>query len=197
VSRFRRRRARGSALALALALLAGCGSGEATDPQRLVVVTIDTLRADRLGVSGDASAETPNLDALAARGTRFDAAMSPTPLTLPSHTTLFTGMDPPEHGVHHNGIFRLGGDIPTLPERFRDAGWATGAFVSTWILNARFGLDRGFDIYDDQMEPSRQRALTVAERRGDATVDAALAWLDDAPERFFLWVHLYDPHAVH
>ncbi len=189
---------RAASLALGLVLLAGCAADDGTRaPRRLLLVTIDTLRADRLGAYGDANAATPHLDALAAQGARFDAAMAPTPLTLPSHATLLTGMDPPEHGVHHNGIFRLAKDVPVLSERLREADFATAAFVSAWILNARFGLDRGFDVYDDRMAVTQQATLAVAERRADATVDAALAWLDEAPDRFFLWVHLYDPHALH
>jgi arylsulfatase A-like enzyme/predicted negative regulator of RcsB-dependent stress response len=163
----------------------------------VVLVSIDTLRADHVGCYGAAHARTPTLDALAAAGTRFETAVAPTPLTLPSHSSLLTGLTPAHHGVHHNGIFSLPGDVPTLAERFRDAGYATAAFVGAVVLDSRFGLDRGFEVYDDQMGFRRTTggAGGHGERRADQVIDAALAWLDGAPPRFFLWVHLYDPHA--
>src|SRR5574338_90080 len=120
------RRACGAALLLA-ALLAACGRGAApaSDPARFVLVTIDTLRADHVGCYGDPKATTPTLDALAARGVRFETAISPAPITLPSHTTLLTALDPPEHGVRSNGRYRLREGAPTLAERMRSAGFAT------------------------------------------------------------------------
>jgi len=190
------------ALALALLLAAGgplaCG-GRADDGavERVVLVTIDTLRADHVGCYGAEGAETPALDALAAEGVRFAHAISPAAITLPSHATLLSGRDPPQHGVRHNGFFRLPADVPTLTEQLRGAGFATAAFVSAFVLDDRYGLDRGFDLYDANLGVSRTSGGpgVVAERRGDHTVDAALAWLEEAPDRFFLWVHLYDPHA--
>jgi arylsulfatase A-like enzyme/tetratricopeptide (TPR) repeat protein len=165
--------------------------------ERVVLVSIDTLRADHLGCYGADFAHTPRLDALAAGGVRFATAISPVPLTLPSHTTLLTGLDPPEHGVRHNGVFRLAEDVPTLAERMREAGFATAAFVASYVLDRQFGLARGFDRYDDRT--SRQQSgrgiLGFAERPADQVVDAALEWLGSAPPRFFLWVHLYDPHS--
>jgi len=194
--------------ACALALLAcatglaacdggGVRGGADDRVERIVLVSIDTLRADHVGCYGAEGAETPALDALAAEGVRFAAAISPAPLTLPSHTTLLTGRDPPQHGVRHNGFFRLPPDVPTLAEQLRGAGFATAAFVSAFVLDARFGLDRGFDLYDDRLGLLRSSGApgAVPARRGDRTVDAALAWLGEAPDRFFLWVHLYDPHA--
>jgi arylsulfatase A-like enzyme/tetratricopeptide (TPR) repeat protein len=160
-----------------------------------VLVTIDTLRADHVGAYGALRARTPTLDALATCGTRFADVSSPTPLTLPSHATLMTGLDPPRHGVRHNSIFRLADDIPTLAERLRAEGFATGAFVAALVLDRRYGLARGFDRYDDEMGARRSAAVGFAERRADAVVDAALGWLETAPARFFAWVHLYDPHA--
>jgi arylsulfatase A-like enzyme/Flp pilus assembly protein TadD len=182
-------------------LAAGCdggsrGAGEER-VERIVLVSIDTLRADHVGCYGAADAETPALDALAAEGVRFATAISPAPITLPSHATLLTGRDPPQHGVRHNGFFELPTDVPTLAEQLRGAGYATAAFVSAFVLDDRFGLARGFDLYDARLGVTRSSGGpgAVAERRGDHTVDAALAWLAEAPERFFLWVHLYDPHA--
>jgi len=181
---------------LALALACGCRPGAPPRVERVVLVTIDTLRADHVGSYGADAGRTPSLDALAARGVRFARAGSPAPLTLPSHTTLMTGLDPFEHGVRHNSIFRLAADVPVLAERMREAGFATAAFIGAFVLDQRFGLARGFDVYDDEMGYRRASAseFAFAERRGDEVVDAALAWLESAPERFFLWAHLYDPH---
>jgi arylsulfatase A-like enzyme/Tfp pilus assembly protein PilF len=176
--------------------LGGLGCG-AAPLQRVVLVSIDTLRADHVGCYGARAARTPTLDGLAARGVRFAAAISPVPLTLPSHTSLMTGLDPPHHGVRHNSVFRLAGDVPTVAERMQAAGFATAAFVGAFVLEARFGLDRGFDVYDDRMAGRRSGEVGYAERPADQVVDAALAWLEDAPPRFFLWVHFYDPHQVY
>ncbi len=159
-----------------------------------MLVTIDTLRADHLGCYGAEPSATPTLDALAARGARFENAISPAPLTLPSHATLLTGLDPPRHGVRANGAYRLGPSFPTLAERLGGEGLATAAFVSAFVLERRFGTARGFDHYDDALGVQLDD-IGVASRPAGATVDAALAWLEDAPERFFLWLHLYDPHA--
>jgi arylsulfatase A-like enzyme/Flp pilus assembly protein TadD len=159
-----------------------------------VLVTIDTLRADHVGCYGADWASTPTLDALASRGLRFSTAISPAPLTLPSHATLLTALDPPEHGVRANGAFRLEEGVPTLAERFGDAGFSTAAFVSAFVLDRRFGLARGFAHYDDTLGVQSED-IGVASRPAGESVDRALAWLASAPERFFLWLHLYDPHA--
>jgi arylsulfatase A-like enzyme len=178
---------------LALAL-AACS--RAPQAERVVLVTIDTLRADRVGAYGDALAHTPTLDAAAAVGVRFEAAISPTPITLPAHATLLTGLEPPRHGVRGNGAFALPSEIPTLAEQMHAAGFATAAFVGAIVLDRHYGLDRGFQHYDDTM--SLRHAAQgggYAERRAAQVVDAALGWLAGAPSRFFLWAHLYDPHA--
>ena len=186
---------------LILLLGLGCSDGEpAADPgavERIVLVTIDTLRADHVGCYGAEDAETPALDALAAEGARFETAIAPAPLTLPSHATLLTGRDPQQHGVRHNGFFRLPADVVPVAEHLRGAGFASAAFVSAFVLDSRFGLDRGFDLYDDRlgMLDTTKAPGAVPDRRGDRTLDAALAWLGAAPARFFLWVHLYDPHG--
>ena len=186
------------ALLLVFAVTAlGCGDPVAARPERIVLVSIDTLRADFVGAYGAARAHTPNLDALASRGVRFEVALSPAPLTLPAHASLMTGLDPPRHGVRHNSIHRLGPELPTLAERLGDAGYATAAFVGAVVLERRFGLARGFDSYDDRSEGRLSGGTGYAERRADEVVDAALEWLADAPERFFLWVHFYDPHAAY
>ncbi len=200
---------RGLACGLLLAAAPGCGeervqpAAPATAPApparpaRVVLVSIDTLRADHVGAWGAAGAWTPNLDALAARGTRFADTVSPAPITLPSHASLLTAREPYAHGVHHNGAFRLAGAHPTLAERMREAGFATAGFVSAYVLDRSFGLARGFGHWDDQLSPRGpgRGLVAMAERRGDATVAAVEAWLAHAPERFFLFVHLYDPHS--
>jgi arylsulfatase A-like enzyme/tetratricopeptide (TPR) repeat protein len=183
---------RAAGVAVAAWLAFGC----APEVERVLLVSIDTLRADHVGAYGASDARTPTLDAIAAAGARFEAAVSPAPLTLPSHASLLTGLDPPEHGVRHNSIFRLAPDVPTLAERLREAGYATGAVVGAFVLARQFGLARGFDHYDDAVgESSGSGSMGVAERPAAAVVDAALAWLESAPERWFLWTHFYDPHA--
>jgi arylsulfatase A-like enzyme len=179
-----------------LALLAGsgCGPAAAPAPERIVLVSVDTLRADHVGCYGARGARTPHLDTIAARGVRFEAAVSPVPLTLPAHTSLLTGRDPPAHGVRHNSIHRLAPETPTLADRLAAAGYATAAVVGARVLERRFGLDRGFSRYDDDVRGRPRGQTGFAERPADAVVDAALAWLASAPDRFFLWVHLYDPH---
>jgi choline-sulfatase len=177
-------------------LAAGC-SRHAAEPARILLVTIDTLRADHVGCYGAERVHTPTLDALAQGGTRFAAAMSPAPLTLPSHTTILTGLDPDHHGVRHNGVFALGPRVPTLAEHLHARGYGTAAFVGAFVLDHRFGLGRGFDVYDDRIGDRRstQGVVGYAERRADAVVDAFLGWLPRAPDRFFAWVHFYDPHV--
>jgi arylsulfatase A-like enzyme len=178
-------------------LLFVLGCGPTVEIERVVLITLDTLRADHVGCYGAERAHTPTIDGIAEKGVRFATAISPAPVTLPAHSSLFTGLDPPRHGVRHNGIFRLPDDVPTLAERFRDAGFATAAAVGAVVLDRQHGLDRGFDHYDDSMSGrTATRSAGYAERTADQVVDSVLSWLEaSAPERFFLWVHLYDPHA--
>jgi choline-sulfatase len=148
-----------------------------------------------VGCYGAVGAHTSALDALAAGGVRFANAISPAPLTLPAHASLMTALDPPGHGVRHNSIHRLDAALPTLAERMRAAGYATAAFVGAVVLDERFGLGRGFDVYDDEMDDRVSGVVGYAERRADRVVEAALGWVRRAPARFFLWVHFYDPHG--
>ena len=183
---------------VALGILAAslaCGGAAAPNGPSVLLVTIDTLRADRVGAYGDAGARTPHLDRLAAEGLLFETALAVAPLTLPAHATLLTGLLPPAHGVRHNGMFRLGDAPPTLAERFRDAGYATGAVVAAAVLHRRYGLARGFDHYDDAAFEAEATGTGYAKRGAREVTDAARAWLADAPRPFFLWVHYYDPHA--
>jgi len=165
-----------------------------SDRHSVLLVSIDTLRADHVGVYGAVEAETPRLDALAAAGTRFDTAIAPAPLTLPSHASLLTGLDPPRHGVRHNGVYRLDARIETLAEGFRAAGFATGAVTGAVVLARRYGLDQGFQSYDDGTASRRSGAGGFLERSAAEVTDRALEWLERAPRPFFLWVHYYDPH---
>ena len=177
---------------------AGCTSSDprpaAAGARNLVIITIDTLRADRLGSYGYARARTPAIDALAARGARFERAFATAPITLTSHASLMTGLYPPGHAARHNGI-PLDASVPTLAQTLEAAGFATGAFVGAFPLDRRFGLDKGFDAYGDRMPRGAQGRL-ANERPGAMVVDEALGWLaEQRGRRFFLWVHLFEPHA--
>jgi len=165
-----------------------------TPPQaarsNVLLITIDTLRGDRLR-----RGFTPNIDALADAGLRFDNARATVPLTLPSHTTIMTGTLPAVHGVHDNGVVYKPGPS-TIARVLRGRGYRTGGFVGAYVLHRVFGLGDGFETYDDRVHRNpRLGAQLEAERRGGEVVDAALEWLAKTPQPFFLWVHLYDPHA--
>jgi arylsulfatase A-like enzyme/tetratricopeptide (TPR) repeat protein len=175
--------------------LVACGPGD--PPPNVLLVTFDTTRYDRLGCTGDPEARTPTVDALAARGLLFERAYASVGLTLPSHTTMMTGLEPLSHGVHNNGRFRVGDETVTLAERLGAAGYRTGAFVSAFVLNRRYNLDQGFEAYGDETHRESDRlGFGVPQRDGEEVTDDALAWLEggDAERPFFLWVHYYDPH---
>jgi arylsulfatase A-like enzyme/Flp pilus assembly protein TadD len=163
----------------------------------VVLVTLDTTRADALGAYGGDGAATPVLDRLAALGVRYRTAISPAPLTLPAHATILTGLDPPEHGVRSNGGEVLSGSVPTIATALAGHGRITAAFIASRVLDHRFGLARGFDHYDDSMVAENTGEYGYPERDARAVTDAALEWLDGeaATDPFFLWVHYYDPHA--
>jgi arylsulfatase A-like enzyme/predicted negative regulator of RcsB-dependent stress response len=163
----------------------------------LILLTLDTTRADHLGSQGVHPGLTPHLDALAARGTRYARAVSPSPLTLPAHCSLLTGLDPPGHGVHDNGTAALPAGLPTLAKALSDRGYATAAFVASRVLDRRFGLERGFGTFDDRMAAERMGEYGYPERNAEAVTTAALAWAAGRPRSrpYFLWVHYYDPHA--
>lgn len=160
----------------------------------VVVITIDTLRADHVGAYGYTSARTRALDRLARDGMRFDQAYATAPITLPSHASLMTGRYPPGHGSRHNGM-RLDLKTPTLAEAFTTAGYKTAAFVAAFPLDRRFGLIKGFQTYGDVM-PRDAGGRVGNDRPGRMVVDEALAWLGaHRQDKFFLWVHLFEPHA--
>lgn len=161
----------------------------------VLLITLDTTRADRIGCYGYAGARTPVLDGLGARGVIFERAQSQVPLTLPSHASILTGRYPKEHGLHVNGRNALGPTPATLPEAFKAHGYRTAAFVSAGVIDSRYGLNRGFDVYGDDLSSPGQHHSDKAQRRGDAVTDEALAWLDSAADGpFFAWIHYYDPH---
>ena len=177
------------ALAIAGLLLAKRSAG----PPSLLLVTIDTLRADHVSAYGYPQPTTPSLDGLARRGVRFASAQSASPLTGPSHATLLTGHYPPVHGVRDNARFVIGDRTPTLAERLQRAGYDTAAFVSAFPVAAAFGFGRGFDVFDEGLHAAR--AGQLAERPANEAADAAAAWLRGRGARpFFAWVHFYDPH---
>ena len=179
--------------------LGGLPRGLAPGDLNVLLITLDTTRADRLGCYGAKGVETPHLDGLAARGTLFERAIAPVPLTLPAHSSLMTGELPAMHGVRDNGGFRLGPEKVTLAEILAARGWATGGFVSAYVLDHRWGIAQGFGTYYDDFDLAKWKTLSMGDiqRRGDATVDRALAWIGErgSREKFFAWVHLYDPHA--
>ena len=189
------RRLRMSACFLAVAC-ASCATPEKPPrPLGILIVTLDTTRADYLSAYGAGRAFTPHLDRLAAEGVVFEQASTVSPLTLPAHCSLFTGLLPPRHGVRDNAGGRLAADHVTLATTLRARGFATAAFVSSVVVGAGRGLDAGFAVYSDGLATGRpgERGL---QRRADRVVDDAADWLEARGETpFFLWVHLYDPHA--
>jgi arylsulfatase A-like enzyme/cytochrome c-type biogenesis protein CcmH/NrfG len=165
----------------------------------VLLVSIDTLRADHVGSYGYRAAATPVIDALAARGLRFEQAETVTPLTLPAHASLLSGTFPAFHGVRDNGSFYVGDEVTTLAEALKAHGYRTGGFVGAYVLDHRWGIAQGFDHYYDDFDLSRfemAAGLDAAQRPGSEVVDHALAWLaGEGDQPFFAWVHLYDPHS--
>ena len=164
----------------------------------VILVTVDTLRADKVGCYGARDVQTPTMDLWASRGIRFERCISQTPLTLPSHTTIMTGTPPPYHGVRDNGGFVVPGELVTMAETFRQAGYRTAAFVSAYVLDSKWGLNQGFDTYFDKFDLSRFEKISLGEvqRPANEAVDEAIRWLDgNGGGKFFAWIHLYDPHT--
>jgi arylsulfatase A-like enzyme len=172
--------------------------GITTTPTGVVVITLDTTRADRLPAYGLMGVSMPHLDRLAQEGIVFDRASSVGPLTLPAHCSLFTGLFPPGHGVRDNSGPSLAPEHTTLAEILRARGFATAAFVGSMVLDANRGLAQGFDVYGGVAgtgAPADHRDEMAGQRRADAVVTDAIRWLDGSRgSRFFLWVHLYDAH---
>lgn len=193
------RTVRRTAAAALFLLLAVILSRPAAEPRsraglNLLLITIDTLRADRLSCYDPTHVQTPSIDGLAAEGTVFTRAFTHAPLTLPAHASLLLGKTPLDHGVHDNGRFIVREEFLTLAEHLQGLGYSTGAFVSGYPLHSRFGLGQGFDVYDDRFAAAPGLDREFAERRAGDTADKALSWLKGRPSPWFLWVHFYDPH---
>lgn len=163
-----------------------------------ILVIIDTLRADRLGCYGFSRIETPTIDLFASKGIKFERCIAQTPLTLPSHTSLMTGTLPFFHGVRDNGGFIVPSELVTLAELFKEKGYDTAAFVAAYVLDSKWGLGQGFDYYFDHFELSRYEKISLGsvQRPANEVMDEALKWLETKKkEKFFAWIHLYDPHT--
>jgi len=178
--------------------ITSCSRRNSGPRSNVLFITLDTTRSDRLGCYGYAMANTPSLDALAASGTRFTRAFSDVPLTLPSHTTMMSGLYTPEHGARVNGQ-APSTNITLLAELFSAQGYQTAAIVAAFVVDSRFGLTPGFDYYDDYDVPTGQEIydenVMYSYRRGKKVADAALKWLKNRQDKpFFCWVHFYDPH---
>jgi len=166
----------------------------------LVLVSVDTLRADHLSSYGATSLRTPHMDRLASEGVLYESVSTVAPTTLPSHASLFTGLTPAAHGVRDNVGFYLDERFTTLAAHLKGQGYDTAAFVGAFVLDSRFGLDRGFDRYDDDVEGGEEDVASgfVAQRRGAEVLEGALDWLGsrgDSPRPFFAFLHFYDPHT--
>ncbi|HYC58183.1 MAG TPA: sulfatase, partial [Thermoanaerobaculia bacterium] len=183
--------------ATAMLLLRRGGSAPSrTTP--VILISIDTLRSDRLPVYGYDKVSTPNLDAFRADAILYERAYSHCPLTLPSHASMFTGLLPADHGIRDNIGFTLPEKVPTLPALLKANGYATAAAVSAFVLRKGTGIARGFDAYDDEVEPiDTFQVIARVQRSGGETVAAARKWLDqhDPEKPFFYFLHLYDPHT--
>jgi arylsulfatase A-like enzyme/predicted Zn-dependent protease len=164
----------------------------------VILITVDTLRADKVGCYGNVSVKTPTMDGFAASGIRFERCISQTPLTLPSHTTIMTGTLPIYHGVRDNGGFVVPSELITMAEVFKEKGYDTAAFVAAYVLDSRWGLNQGFDTYFDKFDLSRFERIGLGEiqRPANEVIDEALSWLEQKKDgKFFAWIHLYDPHT--
>ncbi len=206
-----------AALVLSALVAVGCGPTDTSDsPEALqtigsqwrgevpadniniVLITLDTLRTDRVSSYGSNRVETPNIDSFAKEGVLFSNAASTVPFTLPAHASIHTGLYPPGHGVRENVGYVLDDSIPTLAEVLSNGGWSTGGFVSAFVLDSRWGIGRGFDHYFDDFDLADFDTpnLSSVQRSGDVTIAEAVRWIDDRPldAPFFAWIHLYDPH---
>jgi arylsulfatase A-like enzyme/Tfp pilus assembly protein PilF len=189
-----------SRLLVILTMLTAVGAAAQTPAKpslNVVLITIDTLRADHVGCYGYKRIKTPNIDGLAADGTRFERAFAVVPVTLPSHTSMLTGTYPMLSGMHDFSGNKLSPMQPTLASVLKQAGYQTGAVIGAAVLDSRFGLNQGFDFYYDHFDFSRldEANLDEMERPGNVVTDEALDWLGkNSQKKFFLWMHLYDPH---
>ena len=194
---------------LGLCLAAACGSPEPPLPEgavrNAILVTLDTTRLNSLGIYDCPADSSPHLDAFAAESVVYERCRTVAPITLPAHASMLTGLYPPRHGLRDNGLAPLPSGAATLAERASAAGIDTAAFVAALVLDRQYGLDQGFELYDQPQRPVQQDSSRFAERGARETLTAARAWLDrraaaasagaEPSGRYFLWVHLFDPHA--
>ncbi len=183
-------------------LFLGCHSVKKNRPSQIndynvVLITLDTLRADHLGCYGHKKIETPNIDKIAREGITFVNAYTPVPVTLPSHTSIFTGLYPLYHGVRNNGTFKANDELETLTEILKRNNYQTAAFIGAFVLDSRYGLDQGFDYYDDYLKKDPNAMLMMYnERSAEEVINSASKWVEQKGENpFFLWLHCFDPHA--
>lgn len=160
----------------------------------ILLITVDTLRPDRLSCYNKAYLQTPNIDELAQKGILFKRAFAHNPTTLPSHANILTGVTPLFHGIHDNSHFKLDDKFLTISEFLKKEGYSTGAFVGAFPLDSRFGLDQGFDVYDDSYPSKPKIRYVFPERKAEKVVENAIAWLKEQKGKWFAWVHLFDPH---
>jgi arylsulfatase A-like enzyme/Flp pilus assembly protein TadD len=160
----------------------------------VLLITIDTLRADRVSCYGSQHVQTPNMDSLAKKGVVFTKAFSHNPTTLPAHTNILLGLTPLYHGVRENTNFVVRDEFLTLAEHLKDRGYSTGAFIGGFPLHSRFGLAQGFDVYDEDYEKVKFMKFSAGERQAGEVIDKALKWLDHQESKWFCWIHCYDPH---
>ncbi|MFO8056815.1 MAG: sulfatase, partial [bacterium] len=195
-------------LALVLAVAAGAAGGAvyyvqtlpppAADPEErnLLIVSIDTCRADRLGCYGYGNAKTPVIDSIAAQGVKMERAYAIQPITLPSHATILTGLHSFNHGVRDNGLYKLPREAVTMAEVLREKGYLTGAIISAFVLNEQFGLSQGFEHYDDRLSKEPTKSSGIAEIQASLVSERAVNWIEkNANKKWFLWLHYFDPHA--
>jgi len=164
----------------------------------VILITVDTLRTDKIHCYGAPQVKTPAMDLFAAGGIRFENCIAQTPLTLPSHTTILTGTLPVFHGVRDNGGFVVPSELMTMAETFKDKGYETAAFVAAYVLDSKWGLNQGFDTYFDKFDLSRYEKISLGEvqRPANEVIDEAIGWLEkNKTGKFFAWIHLYDPHT--
>ncbi len=169
-----------------------------TEDFNYLIITVDTLRADRIGCYGFSGVQTPTMDMWASKGIKFEKCIAQTPLTLPSHASLMTGTHPLFHGVRDNGGFLVPQELTTLAEAMKQYNYKTSAFVASYVLDSKWGLNQGFDHYFDKFDLSKYKSISLGniQRRGDEVVKEVIPWLEkNRQHKFFTWVHLYDPHT--
>lgn len=184
-----------SALIFAATAPSHLWSDEENAKKNLLLVTIDTLRPDRLSCYSAEYCRTPEIDALASKGILFKRAFAHTPTTLPSHVNILLGTTPLHHGIHDNSKFKLSGNFLTLAEHLKENGYSTGAFIGAFPLDSRFGLSQGFDVYDESYSTGNSIEFSPPERKAGEVVQSALAWLNAQDSNWFCWLHIWDPHA--